>query len=178
MAAVNQNGFALEFASEDIHIDREIVMTAVKKDGLALKFTSEDLKKDREIVMAAVKQNGDALKFASEDLKRDREIVMAAVKQDGGALVFASEDLQKGPPRTPHRGSAAALAPTRHRGGPPLARPIEEHARGAKFVRSVRPRHAAFGPAELLPPRETRGDPRRVRMRSSSHQRIFRETGR
>ena len=33
MAAVNQDGNALNFASDDLKKDREIVMAAVKKDG-------------------------------------------------------------------------------------------------------------------------------------------------
>ena len=38
MSAVNQYRLALEFASEDLLGDRDIVMTAVKKVGYALKF--------------------------------------------------------------------------------------------------------------------------------------------
>ena len=40
-------------------------MAAVKDDGWALEFASEDLRRDRNIVMAAVKQDGWALKLAS-----------------------------------------------------------------------------------------------------------------
>ena len=36
MAAVKQNGNALQFASEDLLIDREIVMAAVNQVGWAL----------------------------------------------------------------------------------------------------------------------------------------------
>ena len=40
-------------------------MTVVKQDGWALEFASEDLCIDREIVMSAVKNNGSALEYAS-----------------------------------------------------------------------------------------------------------------
>ena len=45
-------------------------MAAVKQNGYALNFASEDLWGDREMVMAAGKQNGCVLKDASEYLRR------------------------------------------------------------------------------------------------------------
>jgi len=41
----------------------------VKQDGLALEYASENLKADREIVLAAVQQNGLALEYAPEELQ-------------------------------------------------------------------------------------------------------------
>ena len=57
--------------------DREIVLAAVNNDGFSLISASEQLKNDREIVLAAVKRNGYALCHASEELKNDREVVLA-----------------------------------------------------------------------------------------------------
>ena len=42
-------------------------MAAVKKYGWALQYASELLRNNQDIVMAAVKQYGDALQYASED---------------------------------------------------------------------------------------------------------------
>jgi len=42
---------ALEYASEKLKDDKEIVLEAVKQDGLALQFISEKLKDDKEIVL-------------------------------------------------------------------------------------------------------------------------------
>ena len=56
LAAVSNNGYALEFATEELKGDREIVLAAVSKSGVALQFATEELKGDREIVMAAVSQ--------------------------------------------------------------------------------------------------------------------------
>ena len=39
-------------------------MVAVNQDGMALKFASDELKKDQEVVDAAVAQNSKAKKFA------------------------------------------------------------------------------------------------------------------
>ena len=45
-------------------------MDAVKKNREALQFASEDLCRDREILMAALKLYGEALKFKSDYLEK------------------------------------------------------------------------------------------------------------
>ena len=50
LAAVSKNGYALEYASEELKRDRNIVLAAISKDGRALEYASEELKKDREIL--------------------------------------------------------------------------------------------------------------------------------
>ena len=57
-----------------------MVLVAMKIDGPALQFASEDLMQEREIVLEAVKDWGGALEHASEDLQNGREIVLEAVK--------------------------------------------------------------------------------------------------
>ena len=47
----------------------------MKQHGLALQYASEQLRGDREVVLAAVKQKGRALCFASEQLQNDPELV-------------------------------------------------------------------------------------------------------
>ena len=74
--------------------DREIAFAAVQHNGLALVFATEELRGDREIVLAAVHRNGYALQFATEKLRGDREIVLAALQRDGLALQFATEELR------------------------------------------------------------------------------------
>ena len=68
---VQQDEWALQYASEDLRNDRMFVMKIVQKDGRALYCASEDLRNDRQVVLAAVKQNGLALYYASEDLLND-----------------------------------------------------------------------------------------------------------
>ncbi len=72
LAAVSQNGLALQYASEELQGDRNIVLAAVSQDGLALLFASEELQGDRNIVLAAVNQNGIALEYAKFGLRRDK----------------------------------------------------------------------------------------------------------
>ena len=98
LVAVTKNGLALEYASKELKNDREIVLAAVKQDcwgpPFALQYASDELKNDREIVLAAVNQNGLALKYASNELKNDREIVLVSVTKDGWALAYASNELK------------------------------------------------------------------------------------
>ena len=53
-------------------------MAACNEDGMALRFASDALKDDREVVMAAIKQNGIAIAWASDALRADREVLNAA----------------------------------------------------------------------------------------------------
>ena len=49
--------------------DATVVMEAVQQNGLALQYASEEMKGNETIVMAAVKQYGFALRHASEEMK-------------------------------------------------------------------------------------------------------------
>ena len=86
LAAVAQNGSALEFASKELQADKEVVLAAVAQDGTALRLASWELKSDKEVVLVAVAQDGIALWYASEELEADKEVVLAAVAEDGCAL--------------------------------------------------------------------------------------------
>jgi predicted RNA-binding protein (virulence factor B family) len=55
--------------------DREIVLAAVQQNGYVLEYADESFKKDKEVVLAAVQQNGNALKYADESLQNDPDIL-------------------------------------------------------------------------------------------------------
>jgi hypothetical protein len=69
----------LEYASEDLRGDKEVVFKAVEKHGSSLKYASDALKDDKEVVLKAVEKYGSSLEFASERLQKNPEIVFAAV---------------------------------------------------------------------------------------------------
>jgi CxxC motif-containing protein len=94
LAAVKNDGWALEDASDELKADKEVVMAAVQENGRALQFVSDELKADKEVVMAAVKNQVSALEFATDELKADKKWLIAAVKNDGGALGYASDELK------------------------------------------------------------------------------------
>ena len=64
----------MEYASEELRNDKEVVLEAVKKYGDALQFASEELRNDKEVVLEAVKENGNAIKYASPELQEDEDV--------------------------------------------------------------------------------------------------------
>ena len=93
LAAVRQNGAALENASVGLKDDRAVVLAAVAQNGMALDYASDKLKEDREVVLAAVAQDGFTLQYLSVGLKADREVVLAAIDQNRRAVRYASDKL-------------------------------------------------------------------------------------
>ncbi|CAE8591157.1 unnamed protein product, partial [Polarella glacialis] len=85
---------ALEYASESVRADREVLREAVKKCGSALRFASPALAADRVLVLEAVAQNGGALMYATAALRDDRGFVLEAIKLGPGALLVAPEALR------------------------------------------------------------------------------------
>jgi hypothetical protein len=85
LAAVSNEGMALQFASRQLQNDKEVVLAAVHQNGLSLRY-ADDFCEDKEVVLAAVHQNGLAIKWASLDLQNDKEVVLVAVNQDGLAF--------------------------------------------------------------------------------------------
>ena len=94
LLAINQDGYALKYASINLKNDKEFVLECVKQDGRSLKFASINLQNDKEIVLRAVKKDGLSLKYASINLRNNKEIVLKAIKQNKYAFNFASIDLQ------------------------------------------------------------------------------------
>jgi hypothetical protein len=84
----------LEFASEELPGNKEVVLEAVRQSGCTLHHSSEELCGDKEVVLEAVRQNGYALGLASEELRGDKEVVLEAVRQAGSALSHASVELR------------------------------------------------------------------------------------
>ena len=67
---------------QELSDDKNVVLAAVQQNGLALNFASDELKNDKEIVLMAVKKYGIALQFASTELRKDKEVVLIAVRKD------------------------------------------------------------------------------------------------
>jgi hypothetical protein len=70
----------------ELKADKVVVLAAVTNDGIALQDASMQLKADKEVVLVAVTQIRCVLQCASADLKADKEVVLAAVAHDGCAL--------------------------------------------------------------------------------------------
>ena len=57
----------MRYAPAELKSDREIVLAAMAQDGWALEFAAAELKGDREFVLAAVAQSGEALAYVAAD---------------------------------------------------------------------------------------------------------------
>lgn len=91
----------LEWSSDELRGDKELVMLEMQWDGVeqfetVLAFASKDLCADKEVILAALKWDGYAIRYASDALKNDREVAMAAVQNDiyGEAFECIGEGLQ------------------------------------------------------------------------------------
>jgi len=70
------------------------ILVAVAKDQSVLEFATQELQVERKVVLTVVAQNGDPLQWAYNELKEDREIVLAAVAETGAPLEWVNPELQ------------------------------------------------------------------------------------
>merc|ERR1712100_507546 len=77
--------------------DKEAVTRAVQHSGQALQFASSELRMDRDVAIVAVGQDWRALEFVYITLHDDLELLKIGAKQDGRSLMFASEELKQHP---------------------------------------------------------------------------------
>ena len=89
LTVVSENGMLLEYASEALKNDPDVVQTAVDSDPTALKFATKNC------VLNIVSKKGILLKYAPKGLNNDQEVVRASIKSNGIALQFASIDCVK-----------------------------------------------------------------------------------
>jgi hypothetical protein len=66
--------------------DKEVVLEAVEQDGNALEFASEELKNDKEVVLTAIAQDMTVLSFMYEG--RLSEIVLQSVRAHNSFMYF------------------------------------------------------------------------------------------
>ena len=79
------------YACPKLWSDREAVIAAVQQDGLALQMAPGELKNNREVVIAAVRNNSLARQFASNELLSDVEVEMAVHDNDVQSLENSPE---------------------------------------------------------------------------------------
>ena len=94
MAAVMQNGQALQYATDTLRGNAAVVRAAASQIGKALHHGSAATKVDRDIVLAAVSQDGRVLQHADASLKAHPEIVHDAVAQAPKASRHAARGLR------------------------------------------------------------------------------------
>ena len=68
---------------------KEFILTAVKNDGMILQYASNNLKADIDIVLEAVKKKyGGSLQYVSEEMKEYSHIVTVALENNSTNLIY------------------------------------------------------------------------------------------
>lgn len=81
LAIVSEDGWQLE-NFPDHQDNKKVVLAAVQNVGAALQFASHNLKSDKDVVLAAVKNDPYVLDFADEKFRDDDDIMDACAAQD------------------------------------------------------------------------------------------------
>jgi hypothetical protein len=86
LSAISENGVALEFASDDLKDDEDVVLAAFSKYNGAILHAStrqkNDMNKNRTSAKMVVRDDGLALQYGSKAVQNDKEIIMEAVRQN------------------------------------------------------------------------------------------------
>jgi len=88
LAAVKRNGNAFVYVDKtaDMWKDKAFVLRMVKMRGMSLEYASNNLKDNKDVVLAAAYEDGRALRFANKDFTRDAEVARAAFCSTGLAF--------------------------------------------------------------------------------------------
>ena len=88
---LNNNPYYLQYTSDELKNNFDIVKIAVSNNGYALQYSSDEIKNNFYIVKIAVSNKGSALQYASNELKNNFDIIKMSVSNYIGVLQYASE---------------------------------------------------------------------------------------
>jgi len=98
LEAISVNAMDLQYASQDLQADKDIVFAATKRHPHALQHASPLLLANHEFGLELVKSNGLFLQALAENLRADSAVVLAAVNDNGMALRYAADEILEGHP--------------------------------------------------------------------------------
>ena len=81
LTIVSEDGWQLE-SFDEFADDEDVVLAAVNNSGSALQFASDRLKNDKKIVIAAVSNDPYSISFASDELQSDDDVLDACEETD------------------------------------------------------------------------------------------------
>jgi hypothetical protein len=93
--AIRKHGMALQYASEALKNNHDLVLTAIQNNIKSFQHASEILKNDRTFVLAAVLQcGGKIFQYASTALKEDHDCVLSMIRNSACSFKYASKNLK------------------------------------------------------------------------------------
>ena len=90
------DGWILQYVSETLKNDQDVVLAAVKEDSEVFQFASIHLRRNKEFIKTIDHhvQICEVIQHADDTIKADKEIMLLAVAQDGLVLKHASKELK------------------------------------------------------------------------------------
>ncbi|KAF0974940.1 hypothetical protein FDP41_006045 [Naegleria fowleri] len=89
MAAVRNEGLALQYADEMLKRDQEIVIEAIKQNNGALRYACKELLRGKEFLLRLGCWN--IFRYAPKEIVEDREFVLSVAKLNGLAVVGSND---------------------------------------------------------------------------------------
>ena len=95
LRTVRLNPSLLEFASDRLRADPEIINIALQKSGYALKFAAEHFRSDiKTALVASTHPHLSGFEFVSSELRDDKEFALKVVGKNRGNIQFVSNRLK------------------------------------------------------------------------------------
>lgn len=85
----------LEYASDDLKNDEDIVIIAVMSNPDSIQFASFDIRDNSESMQKVIELSHKCFKHATPKLKNDKITALKAVEKDGLNLFYVSIQLKK-----------------------------------------------------------------------------------
>lgn len=90
-------GSHLQFVSDELKSDAEVVLHCVNHNGLSIEFASESLRDCHAIGLSAVKNNFNAFQYLSHNLRKETEIINAVIEHKDWSFYKASSAIKENP---------------------------------------------------------------------------------
>jgi len=74
--------------------NKTFCITAAKQNGCSLQYMSNNMRDDQDVVHTAVKQNSNAFQYASENLRGDRQFMLSILPKYSRIIAWALPELQ------------------------------------------------------------------------------------
>ena len=83
MSGRGRGAWILQFADKSLFDNKEFILAAIQHDGFALEYANDKMKKDPRIVIAAMRETIHALQFAHYNIRTNRDFVKRVVHNIG-----------------------------------------------------------------------------------------------
>lgn len=94
LEAVRKNGRLLEYASDELKNDEEVVHASLNNCALSCRFASPEIKNTKQVVLMVVKRYPGLIQYASNELRHDHEVCLEATRHSIWAFQHIPDELR------------------------------------------------------------------------------------